>query len=289
MVEVYSHSRLKCFENCKKQFHFRYVLEIPQETEGIEAFVGKRVHEVLERLYRFAEQGHVPGLPKVLHRYEQLWDAEFDADRVRIVKQGTPVEFYRDLGARCLETYYRKNYPFDGDRTLGIEEKVEFDLDPNAAGPGYRMQGFIDRVAEARDGVIEIHDYKTGRYVPSQKAIDEERQLALYQLGLAGRYGPDRPMRLIWHYVQRGIVRTSTRTPEQLEKLRTATMAVIDEIRTTEDYPPRKIALCDWCEYKPQCPAFNPSASTPLQSTRKDTAPAPVRQGIAEPRQLTLL
>ena len=33
MSEVYSHSRLKCFENCRKQFHFRYVLAIPEEME----------------------------------------------------------------------------------------------------------------------------------------------------------------------------------------------------------------------------------------------------------------
>ena len=75
MAEVYSHSRLKCFENCPKQFHFKYILKLPQETEGVEAFVGKRVHEVLERLYAFVQRDQVPGLPKVIHRYEQLWDA----------------------------------------------------------------------------------------------------------------------------------------------------------------------------------------------------------------------
>ena len=81
-MEVYSHSRIKCFENCRKQFHFRYVLKLPQETEGIEAFVGKRVHEVLERLYIFVRQGLIPDLPRVIHRYEQLWEAEYDAERV---------------------------------------------------------------------------------------------------------------------------------------------------------------------------------------------------------------
>ena len=50
---IYSHSRLSSFEDCPRKFHYRYVLKIPQETEGIEAFVGKRVHEVLERLYEF--------------------------------------------------------------------------------------------------------------------------------------------------------------------------------------------------------------------------------------------
>ena len=57
MSPIYSHSRLACFENCPKQFHYRYVLKIPSESESIEAFLGKRVHEVLERLHRFVARG----------------------------------------------------------------------------------------------------------------------------------------------------------------------------------------------------------------------------------------
>jgi putative RecB family exonuclease len=271
LAEVYSHSRLKCFENCPKQFHFRYILKVPVTTEGVEAFVGKRVHEILERLYQFAGNGQVPSLPKVLSRYEQLWDATYDADRVRIVREGTPLSFYRKLGVRCLETYYRKNYPFDGDETLGIEERVQFDLDSDeVTRPGtvkahggsgeYRMQGFIDRVSRAKDGALEIHDYKTGNYVPSQKQIDAEPQLALYQLGVGNRYGTHTEVRLIWHYVARGIIRQSVRSADELRKLRAKTMDTIDQTRAATEFKPKKTPLCGWCEYKPLCPLWNPNA-----------------------------
>ncbi len=263
MSELYSHSRLRCFENCPKQFHFRYVLKIPQETEGIEAFVGKRVHEVLERLYVFVGRGMLPSLPQVRRRFEELWDAEYDPDRVRVVREGTPPAFYRELGAQCLETYYRAHYPFDADETLAVEERVVFDLAPDTAPGVYRMQGIIDRVSRAADGTIEIHDYKTGRYVPSQKTLDEDRQLALYQIGVGHRYGPDRPVRLVWHYVARGALRHSTRTPEQLAALRTQTAKVIDRIREEECYPAKKNPLCDWCEYRSLCPAWNDQTAEP--------------------------
>ena len=101
-MTVYSHSRLNSFENCPKQFQFRYVMKIEQETEGIEAFVGKRVHEVLERLYEFVDRGQVPPLQKVVDRYYQLYDKHYDAERIRIVKKGIEPAFYRELGARCL-------------------------------------------------------------------------------------------------------------------------------------------------------------------------------------------
>jgi putative RecB family exonuclease len=260
MPTTYSHSRLSSFENCKKQFHFRYVLQLPVETEGIEAFVGKRVHEVLERLYKFVGNGMVPSVEKVVARYHVFWDEHYDADRIRIVRTGTPVSEYRSLGERCLRNYYRRNYPFDRDETLGIEEKVNFDLDE--AGE-YPMVGFIDRVVRARDGAIEIHDYKTGRWVPPQKNLDKDRQLALYQIGMANTYGADQPMRLVWHYVQHDKVCTSSRTPAQLVKLKKDTISLIDRIGEETEFAPKKINLCSWCEYKPICPLWEEAAEAP--------------------------
>ncbi len=253
MAPLYSHSRLSSFENCRKQFEFRYILKIPSESESIEAFVGKRVHEILERLYLFVGRGQIPGVEKVVDRYQKLWEETYDGERVRIVREGTPLSFYRQLGEQCLRGYYARHYPFDEDETLGIEKRVIFPLDD--AGE-YRMQGIIDRISRARDGTIEIHDYKTGARVPSQKMLDQDRQLALYQIGLAGEYGDDVPFRLVWHYVAKNQTRTSTRTTEELATLRASTMERIDEIQQASEFPPRKIALCNWCEYKTRCPLF---------------------------------
>jgi putative RecB family exonuclease len=254
-MTVYSHSRLSSFEKCPKQFHYRYVLEIPAESEGIEAFMGKRVHEVLERLYEFAERGQIPSLEQVVFRYHAFWDDHYDDKRVRIVRQGTPPSFYRDLGVRCIEYYYRRYHPFDQSETLGVEEQVTFKLDD--AGR-YEMRGIIDRLVRGVDGAIEIHDYKTGRYIPSQKELNQDRQLALYQLGLHERFGDDQPYRLVWHYLQRREVRTSSRTPEQQDHLRKDTIGVIDRIESAHEYPVQRNKLCDWCEYKDRCFAENP-------------------------------
>jgi putative RecB family exonuclease len=253
MPTLYSHSRLSSFENCKKKFYFRYVQALPQETEGIEAFVGKRVHEILERLYQFVEQEQVPSLPRVLQRYHALFDEHHDPARVKIIKEGMTLEHYRDLGARCIENHYRRHYPFDDGETLGIEQRVVFDLD---AERRYSIQGIIDRVVRTRDGVIEIQDYKTGSYVPSQKKLDVDRQLALYQIGVARQLETDEPIRLVWHYLARDRTCTSTRTPEQLEALQRETVELIDRIQAETDFPAQKNNLCPWCEYRDICPAF---------------------------------
>ncbi len=249
---LYSPSRLSCFEDCPKRFQYRYVLRIPAESESIEAFVGKRVHEVLERLHEAAGEGRLPTLPAVLNRYRLMWEEAYDPQRIRIVRSEQSVSDYRELGERCLTNYYRRFYPFDHDETLGLEERVTFSLDGDGA---YRIQGIVDRIARTRDGTIEIQDYKTSQRVPRQRFLDRDRQLALYQLGVAVHYGEHHPVRLVWHYVAVNQVRSSTRSAEALADLRRNTMSLIDRIRAERDFAPRPGPLCRWCEYGHLCEA----------------------------------
>jgi putative RecB family exonuclease len=279
MTTLYSHSRLSAFETCPQKFAFRYVEQIRAETEGIEAFVGKRVHEVLERLYEFVAREQVPSLRRVLERYHALFDEHYDAARVLIVREGLGVEHYRALGVRCLENHYREHYPFDGDETLAVEERVVFRLDAQGR---FGIQGFVDRIARASDGAIEIHDYKTGENVPSQKKLDVDRQLALYQLGLAERFDAGRPIRLVWQFLSRGLRRVSTRSPEQLEALRRESLALIERIESATEYPARKSNLCRWCDYQAICPAWG-GAGAPERAARAEPEPVPPARD-AQPR-----
>ena len=58
---------------------------------------------------------------------------------------------------------------------------MQFPLDGDGR---YAVRGVIDRLVRARDGALEIHDYKTGRRLPSQDELDRDRQLALYEIGV---------------------------------------------------------------------------------------------------------
>ena len=250
---IYSHSRLSTYERCPRRYQYRYLLGIAPEGESVESFLGRRVHEVLERLYRATTKGFVPTLAQVRMRFRQLWSEHFDAVRVRFARPDVETGFYLAQGDRCLENYYRAQYPFDRDETLGLEEPVEFDLGPDAQP--VRFRGVVDRIARARDGATEIHDFKTGAKVPSQQEIDEDRQLALYQIGLARSRGVAGPVRLVWHYLRSGVVRQSTREPDALRALESATLDLVERVRSEHEFAPVPGRLCAWCEYRDGCPA----------------------------------
>jgi putative RecB family exonuclease len=50
-MTTYSHSRLSAFEDCRLKYKFAYIDHIKREGDSIEAFMGSRFHEVMERVY----------------------------------------------------------------------------------------------------------------------------------------------------------------------------------------------------------------------------------------------
>ncbi len=252
-MAIYSHSRIETFEICPLKFKFRYLdkVETPVE-ETVEAFVGSRVHVALEKLYDDLHYEKRNSLEDLLAFYQAEWRKNWSAG-IQITRAGMTEQNYFDYGERCIRAYYERHQPFDDSQTLATELHLTFALDE--AGE-FKVQGFVDRAARRADGTYEIHDYKTGRSVPSQEDADSDRQLALYQIGLRQRWPDAGRVELIWHYVGRDAELRSRRTPEELARLRAATIEKIREIEAEKDYEPVKGPYCDWCEYQSVCPVW---------------------------------
>jgi putative RecB family exonuclease len=246
----YSISQLENFETCPRQYKFIYVDKIKRYEESIEAFLGQRFHDAMEWLYKELAFRLVP-LEELLEYYERNWSEKWHFD-VKIRKEGRTADDYRLMGRRFIEDYYRRHAPFDEGKVLGLERFIRFPLDEEAR---YRCKGIIDRLMLAPDGAYEVHDYKTGSNLPEQKDLDEDRQLALYQVGVQTLWPDAKVVRLVWHEVAFDVEMRSTRTPEALDKLRAELAALIDRIEVEREYAPHESALCDWCAYQDLCPA----------------------------------
>ncbi|MGH9402071.1 MAG: RecB family exonuclease [Terriglobia bacterium] len=252
-MPVYSHSQLSTFEQCPLKFKFRYIDKIPKPAEkGVEAFTGSLVHEALQKLYDDLKYQKLNSLEDLLAFYHQQWRRNWHSG-VMMVREGLAEENYCDYGAACIRNYYHRHQPFNQSLTLSTEMHLVFQLDE--AGQ-YKFQGYIDRLARRADGTYEIHDYKTSGSLPDQVRIDHDRQLPLYQYGLQTRWRDIESVDLVWHYVGLDSTLVSRRTPEQLIELRQKTIELIDRIESTSDFPPVKSQLCDWCEYRSQCPLW---------------------------------
>ena len=249
-MTVYSHSRLSCFEQCPQKFKYQYIDKLETEqVETVEAFLGVRVHESLEKLYTDLQHQRMLTLEELLEYLRSEWRANWSEDII-IVKTEYNEENYRRMAEKYLSDYYRRYAPFTRDKTIALEDLITIDLD----GTGeYRLQGYIDRLAEAGEGSYEIHDYKTNSRLPLQAYLQKDRQLALYMIGVKHHYPDAKRVRLIWHFLAFDKEMDSTRTDAELQALKDQTKSLIDTIEAEEKYPASPSFLCDWCEFKTVC------------------------------------
>ena len=249
-MPTYSHSQLSTYETCPHQYRLAYIDKIEVETEGIEAFMGSRVHDALEKLYRDLKVTKLNTLEELLGFYRQEWEKNWNGT-IRIVRKDYSPEDYRRLGEKCVTDYYKRYYPFDQGKTLGLEEYINFPLEEEK---DCWIRGYIDRVTLVDSSIIEIHDYKTSNRLPSQEDVNSDRQLAFYQIGVAEKWQGVEEVRLIWHYLTFDKEIRSSRTPDELHQLCRATLELIRRIETDRQFLPKEGPLCNWCDYQGFCP-----------------------------------
>ena len=250
-MTIYSHSRLESFKSCPLKYKFNYIDKIKREEEGIEAFFGSRFHKVMEKIYkelRFRKYS----LGELLDFYEDDWNKKYH-DKIVIADKERKAKDYKEIGKKFIEEYYKRYDPFNQGKVLGIERLVMINLDDNGE---YKLRGYIDRIDQAKDGIYEIHDYKTSKSLPEQSKMDEDRQLALYQIGIQSMWNDVFNVELVWHYVAFDKEIRSKRTEEELDELKKDTIDLIKNIEATREFLPNKSTLCGWCYYKDICPLY---------------------------------
>lgn len=245
----YSHSRLETYQNCPRQYKLQYIdkPDVP-EYESIEAFMGSRVHDTLEKLHKDLILSRLNTAAELEKYYQWAWDKEW-SEAVKVVRRGFTKKHYFDTGVEAVRKYYRRYHPFNQSTTLATEQLVTFELE------GYSLRGFIDRLAHNGKGLYEIHDYKAGGRLPGQEHFEQDRQLALYEIGVRKLYLDVRQVKLVWHYVVFDQEFTSSRTPAQLKDLTKQVVSPIKTIEKDEQFKPNESPLCGWCPYPDFCPA----------------------------------
>jgi len=254
-MKLYSYSRLETFKECHLKFKFNYIDKIETEVEGsVEAFLGSRVHETLEKLYKDLMFEKNNSVEELLEFYNSEWKKNWSPGIIIVrAGKGYSEENYRKMGERFITDYYNHYKPFNQSRTIGLETKEHINIDDEKE---YHIHIRIDRLSMAPDGTYEIHDYKTSSSLKTQEEADCDKQLAIYAFGIKKMYPDAKKIALVWHYLAFDKEIRSERSDEQLEILRKDVLSLINEVESCTNFPPKMSALCSWCEFRAICPNF---------------------------------
>jgi putative RecB family exonuclease len=249
-TRAYSHSALKTFETCPLQYRYKYVEGLRTGRETVEAFLGSRVHEALEWLYREVLLENAVSLEDFLEEFRRLW-AERWHENVVLVRKNLPSRFYSNRGEECLKQYYERHRPFAHGSVIGLEMTLPITLEVGCDVP---FTGVIDRLVEVSSGRFEIHDYKTAGRLPALREMSRDRQMGLYQIGVRQMFPDCGGVEVVWHYL---VFDKQMRVPfseADLEWVKWEALRIVKRIEGETRFPASPGPLCRWCEYVEICP-----------------------------------
>ncbi len=211
--------------------------------------MGTQVHSALEWMFQQRDGGNRPTLEQSVAYYCDEWDRRIadGSAPVRVVKTGTPMETYRRNGAEMLSRYYRER--FLSDRLTTVANEHHFRV---TVGERHKFQGFIDRLATDKDGLLHIIDYKTGSRVPKKFEGKEAQQLEAYAMAMF-REGQAEEVELVLDFLKTGARLRRRVLRAQADEIEVRLSARIDTAEEATVFPPTPGVLCGWCGYNDLC------------------------------------
>lgn len=244
---VYSNSKISTFDQCKYKYRLAYIERIKTGVQSVEAFMGSMVHDALEKLYKDLQSGRLNSKDELLQYYLEKWKEGWNDDIV-VVKEYATSETYQNMGVEILLNYYDKYHPFDQLKIIGVETNEKLGLKD---GNEYYVK--IDRLAADDLGNYYVIDYKTSGSLKRQEELDRDRQLAMYSIWVRENYPEAKDVKLVWNFLAFNEEFSSSRTLDDLDKLKLEVEDKIKEIEACNEFPTNKSKLCDYCEYKSMC------------------------------------
>lgn len=245
----WSFSRIQLYRTCPYAWFCQYILREDRNTNFYSEY-GTFVHELLARFYK----GEATKDEIVMD-----YITKFNSNVVSVAK-GKTFESIRENSYLAGTDYLQKFIPFEFKKLIGVEEKIEFELE------GRKIIGYIDLVGFLEDNEIEIIDHKSAKIKPRSKRktptkTDEELdnyliQLYLYSIWVFEKFGKY-PKYLTFNCFKTGEIIREVFDIEKLEEAKDWAIRTIKRVESETQWKPnldfyfcRNLCNCrDTCEY----------------------------------------
>ena len=268
-----SFTRVDSYQNCPRRFRYAYVDRLPTRPSPHLSF-GSSIHGALERFY----DRKLPQCPSEEELLAHLYEA-WDTTGFEQLPRQEQLSYYRHA-QEVLRRYYRRvaaTYRLPAATEAWFELPIGYDA---------VVVGAIDRIDVDDDGRFHVIDYKTNRRVRDRARAASSLQLALYALACRHLFGA-LPATVALDFVVAGVEVTVSRDELDLEGARQAVLDTAEAVRAGR-FEPTPNALCDWCDFKPLCPAWSGAdgAADELLGPAVDRLRALRRQVVHDVREL---
>lgn len=179
---VFTPTSFNVFVRCKRQYCFRYMLNLREEAWGEAALSGILAHEALHKAY-------MPYVRKIVHRadidhIQKLCEEHLRAQPIDDALERADLEILWLTLRRFFDferAYIDKNGAFE---ILGLEYELR-----DLVLEGYRFRGArVDRIQRNGNGEVLVIDYKYKNHIDTK----EDFALELYAMALSAEYGATR-------------------------------------------------------------------------------------------------
>lgn len=269
-----SYSAIKTYTTCPLKYQYQYI-EKRSAEKGEAAVFGSLIHSALHHYHNTVP---IPSSEELIHFFSKNWKSTiYDDEKVE-------QERFRE-GVRVLREYCSVINPKDH-HIIALEKPFQVVIsDTDTSGSGGDEQivltGIIDRIEKLPDGRFEIIDYKTGRTLPSQENVDNDLQLSVYWMAVREQW-PNRDIRgtvVSLYFVKHQEKIQSRRTSEQIEETKRSIRDIVSSIQQSK-FSPTPSALCDYCEYRKECPMMKHKYRHERKAQSEESASVLVKEYI---------
>jgi len=236
-------SKTKCFNQCRKQFEFSYILKLPKKDHDYHTF-GKFCHKVLEDFHNaYVKNGSI-------EPYNVEMGRAFKAAMVEFKENMTP-EMKKDCWA-IIDKYLRM---ISNDKKnnltaniIEVEKNFSFPIGENVV-----LNGMIDRIQIDSDNILHVADYKTTK---NKKYLKNDWfQLLTYAFVMLMEDPSIKKIRASYILLRHDFEYITTEfSISDIMKIKDKYIDYANQIRAEKEYAPNPQILCRYCDHSSICP-----------------------------------